>query len=342
MLEVVGIKQQIAPGAIVLDLVVVAALLASVVATVDDARRVLSVNRGGIVEERRRQTVVLSHLPGQLGEAVVLLAFNATRAFASGRVGNGNFVFTIFLLVRTEEPQTILQDRAAQGKGGVVGRETSRGVVLVLSNQVVILHVVVERTVPLVTTRLGDNARNQAGTAAVFSGHAADDDLLFLDDFRVEVGAEGARDRIGDVDAVQIIEVVRRGANGAVDVRIVDARTRRRVAAAGLHAGNQLQVALVATSGRQGFHNAQRQGGAHSGRRHVDGGQRAAGHDDVVNSGGAQSVTDSQLLAADHGDAVCVVGCVAVSFDLDGIVRRRIQAHQACAARRVGYGRLRH
>ena len=43
-----------------------------------------------------------------------------------------------------------------------------------------------------------------------FRRDAAGDDLLFLDDLGVQVGAERAGDRVGDVDAFEVVEVVGR------------------------------------------------------------------------------------------------------------------------------------
>src|SRR5690606_13566191 len=114
--------------------------------------------------------------------------------------------------------------------------------------------------------RLRDDARDEARAASVFSGDAADDDLLFLDDLGVEVRTERAARRVGNVDAVDEVHVVGRGAGGAVDVGVVDARTRGRVAARrGLNARNELQVRLVVTAGGQRFHGVE-------GQRRADGG----------------------------------------------------------------------
>src|SRR3546814_3900229 len=55
--------------------------------------------------------------------------------------------------------------------------------------------------------------------------------------------------RVGHVDAVEVVHVVRRRTGVAADVGVVDARLGRRVATgAGLHARDDLQVALVAAA----------------------------------------------------------------------------------------------
>src|SRR5690606_32106059 len=103
-------------------------------------------------------------------------------------------------------------------------------------------------------------------------GNAAGQHLLLLDDLRVEVRAEGAGQRIGDVDAVEVVDVVRRGADDAADVGVVHTRLGGGiVAVAGLDARDELQVALVAAAGRQRFHDVQVQGGAHHCRGGVHG-----------------------------------------------------------------------
>ena len=126
---------------------------------------------------------------------------------------------------------------------------------LVLGDEAAVLEEVVGRAVEGVAARLGDDVRDQARRADELRGNGAGDDLLFLDDLGVQVRAEGAGHRVGDVDAVEVVDVVGRDADVAADVAVVEARPRRRIAARCLvvrhHAGNQLQVALVAAAGRQ-------------------------------------------------------------------------------------------
>src|SRR5690606_13713234 len=283
--EAVDVQQQVAPVAAVLQLVVVAALLAGHVAVVEGGRVARTADIGRVVEEGGDQAVVLGDLPGGLEERVARVALHRAHRGARGRVKH--VVFAVLLLVRGEEPQLLLDDRAAQGEGGVVGGEAAGLAVFVLGDQVVVLQVVVDRAVPLVATGLGDHLGDQARAAGVLGGHAAGDDLLLLDDLGVEVRTEGAGVVVGDVDAVDQVDVVGGAAAGAADVAVVDAGLGRRVAAgAGLHARDQLQVALVAAAGGQRFHHLQGQRGAHGGRGGVDGRQRGAGNDDRVEGGG--------------------------------------------------------
>src|SRR3546814_12516875 len=89
--------------------------------------------------------------------------------------------------------------------------------------------------------------------------------------------------RVGHVDAVEVVHVVRRRTGVAADVGVVDARLGRRVATgAGLHARDDLQVALVAAAGWQRLHHVQGQRGADDGRGGVYGRQRGTGHDHPI------------------------------------------------------------
>ena len=117
------------------------------------------------------------------------------------------------------------------------------------------------------------------GRADELGRNAAGDDLLFLDDLGVEVGAERAGDRVGDVDAVEVVDVVGR-----------DAERRRRCRCSscpsatpgcrsccwlvGHDARHQLQVALVAAAGRQRLGELQRD--VLAGRRRSDVDERRA------------------------------------------------------------------
>src|SRR3546814_18127712 len=94
-------------------------------------------------------------------------------------------------------------------------------------------------------------------------GDAAGQHLLLLDDLGVEVRAGDAVQRIGDVDAVEVVDIVRRDADIATDIGIVHARLRGGIAIdAGLDAGTQPEIALVGTPGRQLRHDVpERQGG---------------------------------------------------------------------------------
>src|SRR5690606_1745114 len=330
---------QVAPVAAVLQLVVVAALLAGHVAVVEGGRVARTADIGRVVEEGGDQAVVLGDLPGGLEERVARVALHRAHRGARGRVKH--VVFAVLLLVRGEEPQLLLDDRAAQGEGGVVGGEAAGLAVFVLGDQVVVLQVVVDRAVPLVATGLGDHLGDQARAAGVLGGHAAGDDLLLLDDLGVEVRTEGAGVVVGDVDAVDQVDVVGGAAAGAADVAVVDAGLGRRVAAgAGLHARDQLQVALVAAAGGQRFHHLQGQRGAHGGRGGVDGRQRGAGNDDRVEGGGiaggaaaaAQAVTQAEVAAGNHRHVGRGVVLVAGRGNHHGVVGRRVEALQAHGA----------
>ena len=163
-----------------------------------------------------------------------------------------------------EGPGLVLQQRAADGERRVGGVEARIRVVFVRANQVVVLEEVIGRAGVVVRPRLGDDGRDQARGADVFGRDAAGDDLLLLDDFGVQVGAKRAGDRVGDVDAFEVIEVVGRHAEVVVGLNVlpVHARTRRgvtgRVLAVRHHARNELQEALIRTAGRQRLGQPQR------------------------------------------------------------------------------------
>ena len=122
---------------------------------------------------------------------------------------------------------------------------------------------------------------DQPGRADELGRNAAGDDLLLLDDLGVEVGAERAGDRVGHVDAVEVVDVVGRDADVAADVAVVHARPRGRVARllriVGHHARHQLQVALIAAAGRQRLGQLQRDVLAGRRARRVDE-RRLGGH----------------------------------------------------------------
>ena len=119
-------------------------------------------------------------------------------------------VFLAFLpLVRDEEPQLVPDDRTTEGEGGVIGREFGIVQVLVIGDQAIALCVVVDRTVELVTARLTDHPRDQALAALILRRHATGDDLLLLDDLGVEVRAGDAAKDICDVDAINVVDIVR-------------------------------------------------------------------------------------------------------------------------------------
>ena len=103
---------------------------------------------------------------------------------------------------------------------------------------------------------------SRPGVPDVLGRDATGEDLLLLDDLGVEVRAERPGHRVGDVDAVEVVEVVARHAEVAADVAVVDARLRRRVAGllriVGQHAGHELQVALVRAARRQRLGQLQR------------------------------------------------------------------------------------
>src|SRR5204863_4745334 len=101
--------------------------------------------------------------------------------------------------------------------------------------------------------RLGDDRRDQARRAGVFSRDAARDDVLLLDDLGVQIGAERAGDRIGHVDALEVIEVVGRDSEVVAGDDVLPVHSRpgrwitRLVLAVRHHAWYQLQITLVRT-----------------------------------------------------------------------------------------------
>src|SRR5690606_38348921 len=68
----------------------------------------------------------------------------------------------------------------------------------------------------------------------------------------------------------------------------------------------------------------------------VDGGQVGAGHDDRVEAGNAQRVTDAEVLAGNDGDIAGGEVVVPGGVDDHGVVGRRVKALQADAT--VGLG----
>ncbi len=239
----------------IVEAVVVSALHPRAVARVGEVAVAAAADVGRIVEEREAHRVVAGGRPRALGVALILLVLDGAQEFVG--VEAGHIVFALELSVAPEEPGAIADDRPAERAGGVVGRERLQFGVLVLGNEGVVLEEVVGRPVEEVAARLRDHRREQPRRADVLGRNAAGEDLLFLDDLGVQVRTKRAGDRIGHVDAVEVIEVVARDAEIAADVAVVDPRLRRRVTrllrVVGQHPWHELQVALVRATGRQRF-----------------------------------------------------------------------------------------
>jgi hypothetical protein len=176
--------------------------------------------------------------------------------------------------VAAEEPGAVADDRPADGARRVERRELLIGGVLVVGHQARVLEEVVARPMVGVRARLRDHAREEARGADEFGGNAPREDLLLLDDLGVQVGTERPADRIGDVDAVEIVVVVARHPEVAADVGVVDARlgggVARLLRIVGQDARHELQVALIRTPRRQRFGQLQRDVGPGRGARRID------------------------------------------------------------------------
>ena len=222
------------------------------------------------------------------------------------------------------------------------GRELFGGAVLVLGDQVGVLEEVVAGAAQAVAAGLRHHLRDQAGRAGELRGDAAGRHLLFGDDFRVHVGAERARHRVGHVDAVEVIQVVGRHAERAANVVVVQARARGRVARrAGIvrqDARHELQVALIGAARRQGF--GQTQGDVRAGGRapHVDEG-RGLGRDRhrFLDAGEGQRGADRQHLRDADQLVLAHLLLEALHRDLHGVELGGLEQLQHGLAGLVGH-----
>ncbi len=281
------------------------------------------------------QQVGIGDVPADLAEPLLLVGGDVAQVHAGG-VGHG--LLAVEQPVAGEEPGLVLHDRPAEGDGGVVGREVRVRAVLVVGDQVVVLEVVVGRAGEGVAAALGDDVGDQARSALELGRQAAGQDRLLLDDLGVQVGAEGAGVAVGDVDALDVVDVVGGLADDTVDVREVDARADRRVAGRRReHPGDHLQEALVGAAGRHRVGELERDVGAGDRAGRVD--QRRFGGDDHL----LGDLGELQLDADDRGlagaDEDLLVARPGEPFEPRGDdpgVRRIERAQQRLAVRGGG------
>ncbi len=285
-----ALDEQVPEQAVVPQVVVVAPLHAAPVARVGDVAVAAAADVRGVVQEREREGVVRARRPRAAGVELVLGLLDG--ADDVDPVEGHDGVVARHAAIAAEEPRLVGGDGPPAGEGGVEPRALLVGGVAVLGDEAVVLKEVVDRAGELVGARLGDDARQQPGGADVLGRDAPGQHLLLLDDLGVKVGAERAADPVGDVDAVDVVEVVARDTRVAADVAVVQAGLGRRVAGrlrvVGQHPGHQLQVALVAAAGgdrlgqvegdvlgddRAGHVDHRRRGGHHDRLGHVADGQ---------------------------------------------------------------------
>ena len=318
---------------------VVAALDAGAVAGVGQVAIAAAADVRRIVDEHEADRVAARRRVGALDVALILLVLD--RAHELLRIERRDVVFTLEPAVAAEEPGAVAVDRAAGGERGVERRELLVDRVLVLGDETGVLEEVVGRTVEGVAARLGDDAREQAGRANELGRDAAGQNLLLLDDLGIEVRTESAADRVGDVDAVEVVEVVARHADVAADVAVVDPRLRRRVAGllriVGQNARHELQVALVGAAGRQRFR--QLEGDVLSGRRALRVDERRFGRDLHLLGHAADGQADAQRrgLARTHEHVLVARRTEARDLGGDDVLRRRREADKQRPPFRVGH-----
>ena len=228
VLAVRALDEQVAEQAGVLQVVVVAPLHPAPVARVGHVAVAAAADVRGIVQERERESVVRARRPRAAGVELVLGLLDG--ADDVDPVEGHHGVVAHYAPIAAEEPRLVRDDRATARDGRVETRELQVGGVPVLGHEAVVLEEIVDRATELVGARLGDDARQQPRRADVFGGNAARQHLLLLDDLGVEVGTERATDPVGDVDAVDVVEIVARDSRLAADVTVVQARLGRRVA----------------------------------------------------------------------------------------------------------------
>ena len=149
------------------------------------------------------------------------------------------------------------------------------------------------------------------------------------------------RHRVGDVDAVEVVEVVARHAEVAADVAVVDARLRRRVAGllriVGQHARHELQVALIRAARRQRLGQLQRD--VLPGRRaaRVDDGRLGRDLHLLGHAADGERHADRCGLARAHEHVLVARGPEAGELDRDDVLRRRREADEQRAPADIGH-----
>jgi hypothetical protein len=130
-------------------------------------------------------------------------------------------VLPVRVAVAAKRPQPVADDGSAKRDGAVLRGELLGARVLVLADERAVLEEVVDRPVRRVAARLCDDVGDQPRRPDELGRNSAGDHLLFLNDLGVQVGAKGTRDRVGHVDAVEVVEVVARHPELAKDVAVV-------------------------------------------------------------------------------------------------------------------------
>ena len=222
VLAVGALHEQVSEQARVLQVVVVPPLNATAVPRVRDLAVAAAADVGRVIQERERDRLVRVRRPGSAAVELVLLLLDGADHVDS--VESDHRAGTPEPAVAGKEPRLVPDDRAAAGEGGIEPGELLVGGVPVLGDEAVVLEEVVDRAAELVAARLRDDARQQPGSTDVLGRDTPGQHLLLLDDLGVQIGAERAADAVGDVDAVDVVEVVARNARVAADVAVVEAR----------------------------------------------------------------------------------------------------------------------
>ena len=235
---------------------------------------------GRVAQVRERRRVVAGRRERALGEALMLLVLD--RAHQLLRIDRAHVVRALEEAIAAEEPRLVQQRRSTDGERGVVRGELFSGTVLVFGDEITVLEEVVSGAAQTVAAGLGHDLRKQAWRAGELRRDAAGRHFLFRDDFRVHVGAERSRHRVGHVDAIEVIQIVGRHAERAADVAVVQTGARGRVARRARivrqDARHELQIALIRAARRQGLGQTQGDVLAGGRARHVDERRRLGRH----------------------------------------------------------------
>jgi hypothetical protein len=127
----------------------------------------------------------------------------------------------VHAVVRSEKPEAVLQDEAAQRRAVVVPLEPDGGSlgrlphVAVGGLQAIVVEIAEDIAVESVAARLRDHVDDAAGGAAVLGFIASRLDVDLLDELEVQLLALDSVLHVGRVDAVDEVGVL--GARGAVD-----------------------------------------------------------------------------------------------------------------------------